>query len=737
MILRSSLRELSAAFLSGFASLVFQIAWQRVVAQEVGVDLISTKVTVIVFLLGLAFGYRKGSSLARTPGVAFGRWFAGCELAIGITGLLSISALRAIRPLALSQFEYFDLLFAAVILLIPTFFMGLSTPMLVGASRQRTRGSGELVGRIYAANVLGAAIGAFASGLALIELLGLQTTCRLAAAANFGAAWIVIHLYSASTPTAAEVNRNRSPVWSQSKVPPNLILAAICLGMASLVFELLAFRTVFFFFGLASYQFPIVLGTFLLAMSLGEWTGGELSVSARRPFGLEPISILLWLTALSVCVAFLSTHLTPELAASGTIVKTQLIRLAVFLVLFLSPTVFISAFFPVLIGRLPDSGASVASQTAHLLFIFTISNAVGGLIASFLIFPWIGTAKALLLTVLLVATACGFLSPSRRILVHGVLATALSFAVYRDFIRTTQKGQIETIENHAGIFSVMPGNGREVDISLFRTPTASAFPKEGPDFLNQMNKWTMTDLGLSSNFKPRNALVIGLGNGMIAYDLAKMPSMQSVVVVELMPSVVDLVFKYSNSELRGVVWGPKVKILTGDGRRYLQKLPSTYYDVIQVAVFHPWTAGASNVYTEDFFRELSSRLSPTGVVALLSYYPLVDATAHRVFPYAYSVRGWNERFHYFSNHPIRIEDISPTKLQHCSWSSPNRVVSRFATLHPQQNRFSNTDDRPLLEYYFLRQSVRELTGFEFRAAQDLPSRSEPLIHGTLECVNDD
>lgn len=739
MPLRSSLLELSAAFLSGFAALVLQITWQRVISQEVGVDLISAKVTVIVFLLGLAFGYRKGSSLARRANISFCRWFARCEVAIGVCALLSLPVLRAIRPLGLSQFAYFDLFLASALLLIPTFFMGLSTPMLIGSIRQRTRGSGELVGRVYGANVFGAALGAFVSGLMLIELFGLRTTSWIAAAANFAAAWLAMQFARSEKLAPDPVHQTDPSVQIRRIVPPAFILAAICLGMASLVFELLAFRTVFFFFGMAAYQFPIVLGTFLLAMALGEWAGGILSVASWRPFGMDPMTTLLWLTVAAVCAAFLATHLAPEFTASGTIVMTQLMRLSAFLVLFLSPIVFISAFFPVLISRLPDSGASIAGQTAHLLFLFTISNAVGGLFASFLLFPWLGTAKALLVTLVLVAAACLLLIPNRKSLIHCVLAIAASFAVYRDFVHTTQKNLIEIVENHTGIFSVVPGRGEEVDISLFRTPTASAYPSEGADFLEQMKKWTMNDLGLASDFSPTNALVIGLGNGMIAYELAQIPSMRNVEVVELLPSVVDLVFKYSNSVLRDVVWGPKVKIVTGDGRRYLQRLPpNARYDVIQVAVFHPWTAGASNVYTEDFFRALSSRLSPRGVVALLSYYPLVDSTAHRVFPHAYSARGWNERFHYFSNEPLKIDppgkSSSSARLQSCSWRSPNRVASQLATLHPQQTQFSNTDDRPLLEYYFFRHLLRDLIGVGVRAAQDLPSRSHPLIQGTLECV---
>lgn len=43
-------------FFSGFSSLLYQVVWQRVLTQEIGVDSISIAFIVTIFMIGLGFG---------------------------------------------------------------------------------------------------------------------------------------------------------------------------------------------------------------------------------------------------------------------------------------------------------------------------------------------------------------------------------------------------------------------------------------------------------------------------------------------------------------------------------------------------------------------------------------------------------------------------------------------------------------------------------------------------------
>jgi hypothetical protein len=43
-------------FFSGFSSLLYQVVWQRVLTQEIGVDTLSVTFIVTIFMVGLGFG---------------------------------------------------------------------------------------------------------------------------------------------------------------------------------------------------------------------------------------------------------------------------------------------------------------------------------------------------------------------------------------------------------------------------------------------------------------------------------------------------------------------------------------------------------------------------------------------------------------------------------------------------------------------------------------------------------
>jgi MFS family permease len=52
-------------FASGFASLVYQVVWQKVLSQLIGVDTYSVTLIVSLFMLGLGFGGIVGGALTR------------------------------------------------------------------------------------------------------------------------------------------------------------------------------------------------------------------------------------------------------------------------------------------------------------------------------------------------------------------------------------------------------------------------------------------------------------------------------------------------------------------------------------------------------------------------------------------------------------------------------------------------------------------------------------------------
>src|SRR5262249_53770254 len=105
-------------------------------------------------------------------------------------------------------------------------------------------------------------------------------------------------------------------------------------------------------------------------------------------------------------------------------------------------------------------------------------------------------------------------------------------------------------------------------------------------------------------------VIIGLGAGMTRSAVPS--SVHSIDVIELEPEVVA-----ANRTVTGRAGGdpladPRVSLRLGDARGALV-LAHRRWDAIVSQPSHPWTAGASHLYTREFFALVHSRLEPRGV----------------------------------------------------------------------------------------------------------------------------
>jgi spermidine synthase/tetratricopeptide (TPR) repeat protein len=150
-------------------------------------------------------------------------------------------------------------------------------------------------------------------------------------------------------------------------------------------------------------------------------------------------------------------------------------------------------------------------------------------------------------------------------------------------------------------------------------------------------------LGALNHASPKSSLVIGLGTGSTAGWLGVIPSMTRVDVVELEPVVLD-VARASKAVNQNVLDNPKVHVTIGDARETL--LTSTRrYDVIASEPSNPYRAGVAGLFTQEYYRAASDRLTDDGVFAQWVQAYEIDvrtlrtiyATLASVFP---SIESW-------------------------------------------------------------------------------------------------
>jgi spermidine synthase len=188
--------------LSGFASLVYENAWTRSLTLVIGSSIYSFSTMLVTFLVGLALG---GFIYARFLGEREARLstFALIELLVGLSALATIPLFEKLPLIFLrllhgfgdtfTVFLYLQIFLSALVMFVPTILLGMTFPLVARLFTQSLYRVGSGVGSSYAANTVGAVLGAFAGGFILIPNLGVQNTIIFAVVMNLLiGAWLFI-----------------------------------------------------------------------------------------------------------------------------------------------------------------------------------------------------------------------------------------------------------------------------------------------------------------------------------------------------------------------------------------------------------------------------------------------------------------------------------------------------------------------------------------------------------------
>ena len=176
---------------SGCAALLNQILWTRILSLVFGSTIESVSIVTAVFMAGLALGSVWGPRLVRSrePAEAVSLYMR-IEIAIGASGVLLAFLLPSLESFRASAGAAPVWTIAIVSLLVPTTLMG--TTLVIQAHAASASGNDSRASRssglLFAANTVGAALGAYGSVILLIPSIGIRNSIFLAAALNISAA---------------------------------------------------------------------------------------------------------------------------------------------------------------------------------------------------------------------------------------------------------------------------------------------------------------------------------------------------------------------------------------------------------------------------------------------------------------------------------------------------------------------------------------------------------------------
>ncbi|MCS5635139.1 MAG: fused MFS/spermidine synthase [Myxococcota bacterium] len=619
-------------FISGFAALLYETAWTRELAFVFGTSELAVTAVLAAYMAGLALGAAIAGRWAhrvRRPVLAYGV----IELGIGLGALAVPFAIRALMGIYVQWLGGLDAppesvglttalfhLGGAFLVLVPcTALMGATLPLLARHAVRSDEEVGPRIGYLYAVNTAGAICGAVTAAFLLLPALGLRQTIYVGALANglvFGAA----ALLSRYAPVVDGTPARRSVGFS-----PVLLLIAIS-GMVSFVYEVLWVRLLGFVLGASTAAFATMLASFLIGISLGSALASRFATDARRA-GLGFASAQL-ATALMAWLTFSFADSIPALAQSLHASASNLMPGAVMAVLVLLPvTICIGASFPFAVRLMAVDMDDAPSASARVYAWNTLGSIVGSVSAGFFLLPSFGFEGTLLAGVsinLALALAAALLFSSGRWM--QVLATLTVLAVLGLVIRTpspplgllglsafSQGGQNREID--------FLGVGRSATVTLNRIPYALQVSTNGlpesviqrpanPPDLYQEGRW-LSLLPVLARPDTERYLIIGLGGGR---TLGAVPaSVREVDLIELEPEIVKANRKaVTLFDLPDPLDDPRLSLRIGDARGALM-LTGKNYDAIISQPSHPWTSGASHLYTREFFELVEQRLKPGGV----------------------------------------------------------------------------------------------------------------------------
>ncbi|WP_141856722.1 fused MFS/spermidine synthase [Elioraea sp. Yellowstone] len=649
-----------AFFASGFAALLYQVIWQRMLGLFAGSDAVTAALVVGAFLLGLGLGSLAAGLLAdRLAPRRAAAVFAAVELGIAGFALLSRPFLydlvvERLGPLLTGRWEVFAVCFAG--LLVPTFLMGLSLPVLAKAVVARIETAAHRIGLLYGVNTLGAAAGTLAGGFLIVGSIGFEASIRLGAALNALAALAALAI-RARLPDDVPAAR-AAPVAITAAAPgamglPAWTLLVFLSGFLIVALEILWVRVLGIVGQGSAYAFPLILGVFLLADGAGLLYGAHW---LRRVRDERRAFILLqsW-AALAAAATLLGLWLIsawPPFAAVMGIERFRISAealgwLAAMAVVLIGPPAFLLGMsFPVVQRAVQRDIATVGFRVGIVQLGNIVGNAAGSVVSGLVLLHQLGSAGT---AVALAGLAGGMLlwwlvhctRDGRRdatafglaAATAGVIAIFPSNAAWWSRIHGVGDGQQGIVaEDRSGVAVLRLANGAG---PMFITGHTQSRVPFWPHHV------LLGALGPAIHPDPREVMVIGVGSGGTPYAAGWNPATERVRAIELIQPVYRVIRDYAarhpDSAPAWLARDPRFELAVGDGRREIF-VSGRRWDVVEADAILPQTSHSGMLYSVEFLRLVRDSLKPGGLFVQWAPTRRVVESFVSVFPHAVLLR---------------------------------------------------------------------------------------------------
>jgi spermidine synthase len=614
---------------------------------------------------GLGFGSLAGGHLADR--LAFRRRivaFALSELAISLFAFLSVFLLYDTLYLRLGQ-RSLPLPAVAVILFLtllwPTFFMGLSLPLLSRAFTDSAGQAATRIGSLYGWNTLGAAMGALVTVWVLARTVGFEVSLRVGAVLNLVCAVASLMLLPRSALQFAE-ERSPPPGVDERQAPPPpgtlgfwTVVYALS-GFVALGLEILWFRLLGTIHKPSSFTFSTLLAAFLAGVGGGALLGTRGAKRSRRPastflllqagiglyaglslaFLVSTVDRFAWLGPLweylgqyetldlddAIRSALRWLRAGGEIAPYAQKLAAQLVLLyaVVPLLIIGPPTVLMGLSYPFLQRAVQTDLVALGRRVGRLQTANIAGSMLGSALCGLLLLHTLGTPGTLRL---LVGASGVFLllwcrlhaPPTRRsagyaavvVLVGAAIALVPPAPDLWATLHGTRPDRILYAEDGSGLSVLKEEEGQTV--VYVDGLGQSQLPFGGyHTFLGA--------LPVMLHPRPERVMAIGLGSGDTLFALGARRETVRLDCAEIVrPQLDTLRLLHRQQRYPGLdilLRDERVRYAFTDGRSFLLRSRDRF-DVIEADALRPGTPYVGNLYSFEYFLLLRRRLRPGGL----------------------------------------------------------------------------------------------------------------------------
>ncbi|HPF69351.1 MAG TPA: fused MFS/spermidine synthase [Candidatus Krumholzibacteria bacterium] len=625
-------------FLSGFAGLVYEIAWIRRAALVFGSTTAGLSTVLAVFFGGLALGSWLIGRLALRTGRPL-RWYALAEFGValgalatpwlfhavdGVFGALWRSSLAAAPgPSDLTWLQASPGLaparvaLVALVLLVPTTLMGGTLPLFVRQFAARRDALGASVGFLYGLNTLGAMVGALAAGFVLLPVVGVTGAIAVGAALNVVAGLLSLRIPLAAPAPEPPAAAGADPVAAPAlrRALPALFAAAGLVGVGA---EVVWSRFLALVVRNSVTTYTLTLATVLAGIVAGSWLAARLA-DRSRVLGLDRGA---WYGVLQLLAAGVPAALMALPAAWWHGLGAGLGPIALMM---LPGAIASGALFP-LAGRLAVTDASTsAAGIGRMAALNTVGGIAGSLLVGFAVLPHLGLAAAVrLLAVVGVAAGLVALFTSAHRLVATLVGAAAAALAFGTPLLTGTVLPDDHLVPPGQLVGVAEGSGA----------TLAAIRLDDRMQLQIDHLWQGNDrkghqvmaahVPALLHGAPRDVLVIGVGVGQTAGRFL-MHGVERLDCVDIEPAI----FPFVDRHFPGAwMHDPRVTVVPEDGRTFTAHTDRRY-DLVSVEVGQVFRPGVDAFYTREFYREARALLKPGGLAAQFVSLAFLDDASFR------------------------------------------------------------------------------------------------------------